>query len=116
MSFFKFYLMWAASTWFGLLHQERYCPEWDKALGALLDKYSDRVLVGEHTTTINEVEVWTSNAFYSYGHIWEFPLQKRRPGLWNMYRLWLAVDAKQKELARREREEYVRKMRELAND
>ncbi len=33
MSLLEFYLMWAASTWFGTLYQERYCPEWDKALG-----------------------------------------------------------------------------------
>nr|DAL62108.1 MAG TPA_asm: hypothetical protein [Caudoviricetes sp.] len=115
MSFLNFYLMWASSTFFGLFHQERYCPEWDKALGSLLDKYSDRALVGRHTTTINGIEIWTANAFYSYGHIYQDGIEKRRPSLWNMYRLWLVVEAAGKDLARREREEYLRKMREVAN-
>jgi len=115
MSFLKFYLMWAASTWFGLFHQERYCPEWDKALGALLDKYADSALVGLYTTNINGVEIWTDNAFYSYGHIYQDGIKRRRPSLWNMYRLWLVIEAAGRDRARREREEYLRKMREVAN-
>lgn len=115
MSFIKFYLMWASSTWFGLMYQKPYCKEWDAALGALLEKHWDHITADKYTATLGSVEVWASNAFYSYGHIWLSPLPSRRPGFWNMYRLWLAVDSKQKEYARREREEYARKMREVAN-
>lgn len=115
MSLLKFYLMWATSTLFGTLYQHRYCPEWDKALGALLDKHSDSALVGSYMTRINGVLVWTSNAFYSFGHICQDGVRQRRPGLRNMYRLWLIVDGWSRDRARRERKEYLRKMREVAN-
>ncbi len=32
-----------------------------------------------------------------------------------MYRLWLIVDGRSRDLAKRERKEYLRKMREVAN-
>lgn len=112
----EFYIMWASSTLFGLFHQERYCPEWDRALGALLDKYADSAIVSPHTTTINGVEIWTDNAFYSYGHIWVNDIDERRPSLYNMYRLWMIGESHRKKQDERKRGEYMRKMQELIND
>jgi hypothetical protein len=107
MSFFWFYLMWAGSTWFGLMYHEKYCRDWDKALGVLLDMYAESIKVDKYTSQLGHVEVWTSNAFYSYGHAWRADIPCRRPGIWNMYRLWFFTRAKRRELIQREHENYL---------
>lgn len=110
MSFFWFYLMWADSTWFGALYQQEYCRDWDKALGSLLDKHGETAEVDMHTSRLGRVEVWTSNAFYSYGYAWCSGLPCRRPGIWNMYRLWLVTGVKRRELVQRKHKEYLREL------
>lgn len=117
MKLLKFLLMWAGSSWFGLLHEYKYCPVWDEVLGRLLDKHSAEAKVGRHTTTLGGVEVWTSNAFYAYGYLWEGlkDSNRRRPSLFNMYRLWLIQDADRVNEACKAKEEYARRMREVAN-
>ncbi|MGX5220265.1 hypothetical protein ACVTMO_16735 [Pseudomonas segetis] len=95
MSFYRFLFVWAVSTFFGLLHQKKYCREWDESLGVLLEKHWDTAQVGEHTAKIGSVEVWVSNKFYSFGHIYRTSVPERRPGIWNMYRLAVLVDSQQ---------------------
>ncbi|MFD3300281.1 hypothetical protein [Aquipseudomonas alcaligenes] len=114
LGFLMFLLDWAVSTWFGLLYQNRYCGEWDAALSALLDKHADKIEVGEHTTTINGVEIWTSNRFYAYGHIYDSSMPWRRPGLWNMYRLWCLTRAKHRQREQDRQDAYVRRLKDLA--
>ena len=115
MSYLGFLARWAATTWFGILHQEKYCPEWDKALGRLLDKHGADAHVGAHTTTLGSYEVWTSNAFYAYGHVYGSDLPKRRPGLWNMYRLHWYAEAKRAEYKAKKRREYAAEMENIGN-
>lgn len=115
MKLLKFLLMWAESTWFGLLNLHRYCPEWDKALGSLLDKHGKQIQIGKYTASLNGVEVWIGNPLYSFGHIHESGIKERRPSLWNMYRLWLAVETYQEGATKLAHEEYLRKMREFTN-
>lgn len=115
MRFLKFYLMWAASSWFGLLHAHKYCPVWDEALGKLLDKHEEDARVGVFTMNLGGVQVWTSNAFYGYGNIWEGGVDKRRPSLRNMYRLWLIQEKHRQYREQKERKNYERRMREISN-
>lgn len=117
MKFLKFYLMWAGSSWFGLLHGYKYCPIWNEVLGRLLDKHSAEAEVDSYTVTLGDVEVWVSNAFYGYGYLWDGLKEdnRRRPSLLNMYRLWLIQDSDRALKARKAKEEYARKMREVAN-
>lgn len=114
-SFLVFLCKWVCSTWLGTLYQERYCPEWDAALGALLTKHGEKIEVGRHTSSINGVTIWTANAFYAYGHIYNGGASCCRPGLWNMYRLWWLTQAASQPRKQQEREAYSRKMREVAN-
>ncbi|MHA6128893.1 hypothetical protein ACX3YD_22360 [Pseudomonas fluorescens group sp. PF-1] len=81
-----FYVNWATSTLFGLLHNKKFCPEWDAALNRLLDKHWHDVKVEECVVKLGNVEVWIENAFYCYGHQWN-GLTEFRPSLKTMCRL-----------------------------
>ena len=66
---FKYYVEWARSTWFGVLHQAKYCPVWDRKLNKLLDKYSKEAVGDHYTVQLGEVDVWWENRFYAYGFL-----------------------------------------------
>lgn len=82
----NFYVNWATSTLFGLLHSKKFCPDWDAALNRLLDKHWSDVKVGECTATLGNVDVWIENAYYCYGHQWN-GLAETRPSVRTMCRL-----------------------------
>ena len=115
MKFLKFYLMWAASSWFGLLHAHKYCPVWDAALSKLIDQHGEDAKVGKYTTKIGGVTVWTSNSFYGYGNIYEDGIEERRPSIMNMYRLWLIQEEERQYREQKERNKYDLRMREISN-
>lgn len=115
MKLLKFLLMWSGSSWFGLLHAHKYCPVWNAALTKLIDQHGEDAKVGKFTTDLGSVTVWTSNAFYAYGNIYEDGIEKRRPSLWNMYRLWLIQEEDRQYKEQKERKNYERRMREISN-
>lgn len=65
----NFYVRWACSTWFGLLHQQKYCHYWDQELNLLIDHHwQDAVMTSRCTIEFGETSVWIGNAFYAYGN------------------------------------------------
>lgn len=89
-----FYINWAASTWFGLLHAHKYNRSWDAALNRLLDnKYQDaRLCDTGRTLMIGGIEVWVENRFYAFGYLYSEPSERHfRPSLKTMARLWSFV-------------------------
>ena len=88
-----YYFEWVYSTLCGMLHDEPYCKEWDSALSALLDKYGDDAVFSKHTAKIGGHEIWVSNRFYSYGHIYRCEIEQRRPSIRTMIRLAKLQDA-----------------------
>ena len=83
----NFYIRWFYSTLGGLTHQEKYCGEWDKTLNVLIDRHWHDAKLDRHTIKLGDHEVWISNAFYSYGHIWGSQIPARRPSVQTMGRL-----------------------------
>ncbi|MCY1561311.1 hypothetical protein D9M68_985470 [compost metagenome] len=86
----------------------------------MLDKHGADAQVDAFTTTLGGYEVWTSNAFYSYGHVHWYGtgrrLPQRRPGLWNMYRLHWYTEAKRAEYQAKKRREYAAEMENIGHD
>lgn len=92
------YIGWAFSTWFGLLHQQKYSKAWDDELNRLMDTYWDK---GElrnykfngpsyHTILLDDVQVWVSNKYFSYGHrygTYNTTYVERRPSVKTMIKL-----------------------------
>lgn len=85
MKTFKLYVGWAIGTFFGALHQYPYCDIWDKKLNELID--AGNAKMGYHTLIFNNIEVWVSNRFYSYGHIYRAGIKAHRPSIKTMIRL-----------------------------
>jgi hypothetical protein len=78
------------------MHQQPFCHEWDALLNQIID--SGKVVDhSDHTITFlhagRTYQLWTSNEFYSFGHIFRLDDVKvpnkfeRRPSLKTMLRL-----------------------------
>lgn len=85
MKTFKLYVEWAFSTLFGSLYQYSYCPIWDKKLNELIDAGDAKM--GHHVLIFDNIEVWVSNRFYAYGHIYRSGIKQHRPSTKTMIRL-----------------------------
>lgn len=81
------HIVWVwLSVWGGALLQQEYCPKWDSELNELITN-AKKVRVGPNTTEIDGVSLWTSNKYYSYGHIWGIGGEHYRPSIKTMLRL-----------------------------
>ncbi|WP_051640572.1 hypothetical protein [Siccibacter colletis] len=79
------------------MHQQPFSDEWDARLNELLD-HGEIVDCRENTLTIkylgNEVDIWCSNKWYSFGHAWRVNgfyvdiNRQYRPRINTMVRLW----------------------------
>lgn len=80
---------WIYSTFWGVMHFEKYDRAWDSLLSAILDSGHAKISnLGAHTVEINGVEVWIANRFYSYGHIYRsLPAKSGRPSVRTMIKL-----------------------------
>jgi len=105
-----FYIRWAASTFFGTLYQEKYCPEWDDAVNRLIDKHWSDAKLDDYTVTLGGVEIWISNAFYSYGYHWRMHADPQfRPSVRIMGRL----DSLVRHIKAKRHDKYVEAMRNI---
>lgn len=88
---FKYYVEWAWSTCFGVLHQQKYCSVWDEKLNELLDKYSEEAVWDGYAVYLGDARVWWYNRFYSYGFLQKvrntYQAHKTRPSVKTMIRL-----------------------------
>lgn len=67
-----FYIKWAGSTIFGLMHQEKYSGAWDRTLKALIKLHGDTATLDGHTLRLGDHEIWIANEYYSYGHLYDW--------------------------------------------
>lgn len=109
----NFYLRWVSSTFFGLVTNKPYCSEWNKKLNRLLDLYGDQAKVGRHTVKLGRHEVWISNEYYAYGHLYGSQLPEMRPGVRTMRRLDAIVQKARREREHSQRRDYVNRVRGL---
>lgn len=110
----KKYIEWAVSTLFGALHQQKYCPLWDKKLNELLDKYADEAELDCYRVKLGSAEVWIANRYYSYGHLWCDLSDWRRPSVKTMIRLSDLQDALETVKTAKEKSEYEEKINTIA--
>ena len=99
-----FYINWAVSTCFGLLHANKFNQSWDDAVNRLLDnKYHDaKICHTGCTLMIGGIEIWIENRFYSFGHLWGVTSDREfRPSLKTMARLWFFIAPMLVELERK---------------
>lgn len=99
-----FYIRWATSTWFGLLHAHKFNRSWDAALNRLLDsKYQDAKLCRSGCTLIiGGLEIWVENRFYAFGYLYSESSERQfRQSLKTMARLWFFIAPMLAELERK---------------
>jgi len=90
----SFYINWASSTLFGLLHGNKFNPSWNAALNRLIDNHhlDARVGDGGFTVDLGGHEVWIENRFYAFGYSYTSERDRQfRPSVKTMCRLWLLV-------------------------
>lgn len=89
-----FYIEWALSTLFGLLHARKYNSSWDDSLSRLIDSHADSAIISPSscTVTLGRVEVWIENRFYAFGHLYGQGHEREfRPSIKTMAKLWNLV-------------------------
>lgn len=107
-SMISFYVRWASSTVFGLLHQQKFCPHWDRALSALIDRHwRDASLEHDAVLQLGGQDIWVANPFYSYGHAYSGGLPYRRPSLRTMHALDCIVSALAAAEEQKNRDKYI---------
>lgn len=94
-------MMWKLKNWlFRLTHpsfwvqNEPTCWEWDtrvQELIAYIERAPYEVRVGQHTTGVGSITLWTSNYPYSYGHTWAGAASKALPAPITRVRLYRAL-------------------------